>query len=90
MAQFVSDLPSIEFEVNDETITLYFKVTSYFPGSPGKSWGHPDTWEPSEYEEIEYDLFDEKGNIILDLKEIGLTQAQEVELDEHIIEYKRG
>lgn len=89
MAQFVSDLPSIDLEVNDETIVVYFKVTSYFRGSPGKWWGHPDTWEPSDEEDIEYDLFDEKGNI-LDIKGLGLTQAQEVELDEHILEYKRG
>ena len=35
MAQFVSDLPSIDLEVNDETIVVYFKVTSYFRVSGG-------------------------------------------------------
>ena len=50
-----------EILVRDNEYAL-IDVTYYYPGMPPKFTGHPDTWEPGEGEEIEYEVLDLQGN----------------------------
>ena len=36
-------------------------ITSYYPGSPARLWGHPDSWEPADYAEVEFQVCDRRG-----------------------------
>ena len=36
-------------------------VTYYDPGRPDRLSGHPDTWYPGEYEDVEFQVLDRRG-----------------------------
>ena len=42
-------------------IPALISVTAYSPGRPARLWGHPDSWAPPEYAEIEFQILDRRG-----------------------------
>jgi len=50
-----------QFRSRARGIPCIVDVTYYDPGSPAKLSGHPDSWEPSDPEDIEVDLLDSRG-----------------------------
>lgn len=54
-------LPSECFDFKVSGIPCIVCVTHYEPDVPANLSGHPDTWDPPEPGEFEYELYDRKG-----------------------------
>lgn len=54
-------LPPECFDFRVSGIPCIVCVTHYLPEVPAKLSGHPDTWEPPEPGEFEFELYDRKG-----------------------------
>ena len=54
-------LPSDCFDFRVSGIPCIVCVTHYVPDVPAKLSGHPDTWEPPEPGELEFECYDRKG-----------------------------
>lgn len=42
-------------------IPCQVEVTRFYHGRPARLHGHPDTWAPPEYEEINFQVLDRRG-----------------------------
>jgi len=54
-------LPSDCFHFRIAGLPCIVCVTHYVPDVPAKLSGHPDTWEPPESGELEFECYDRKG-----------------------------
>lgn len=75
------NLPPECFDFVVSGIPCIVCVTHYRPEIPAKMSGHPDSWEPPEAGEFEYEFYDRKGYRAVWLDE-KVTPAIEVSIFE--------
>jgi hypothetical protein len=59
-------------------------ILSYYPGDPGRLSGPPEHCYPPEPEEVEWELCDEEGNILVVLP---LTEKQYQDIESQILDF---